>query len=66
VGSAIGRIDDIEVPDLGPATAKCLALGARAVGSVVVDGQGAFQVMLDPEGHEFCLVTDEPEVNPTL
>jgi predicted enzyme related to lactoylglutathione lyase len=48
---------DVEVSDLGPATARCVALGASVVGGVVGDDHGAFQVMLDPEGHEFCLVT---------
>jgi predicted enzyme related to lactoylglutathione lyase len=47
---------DVEVPDLTTATARCVALGATVVGPVVYDEQGAFQVMLDPEGHEFCLV----------
>lgn len=47
---------DIEVPDLAPATARCVGLGATVVGEVVEDEHGAFQVMLDPEGHEFCLV----------
>jgi len=48
---------DVAVPELASATASCVALGASAVGGVVHDEQGAFQVMLDPEGHEFCLVT---------
>lgn len=47
---------DIEVHELAPAVAGCLALGATAVASVIDDEDGAFQVMLDPEGHEFCLV----------
>lgn len=48
---------DIRVSDLGPATAACVGLGATVDGAVTEDEDGSFQVMLDPEGHEFCLVT---------
>ena len=48
---------DVQVVDLAAATAACVGLGAAAAGPVVVDEDGSFQVMLDPEGHEFCLVT---------
>ncbi len=47
---------DIRVADLESATAECVVLGATAEGPIVDDAQGSFQVMLDPEGHEFCLV----------
>ncbi len=47
---------DIAVTEIGPATAQSMALGASTLGPVVHDEHGAFQVMLDPEGHEFCLV----------
>jgi predicted enzyme related to lactoylglutathione lyase len=33
----------------------CVA-GATAVADVQTDSHGRFQVMLDPEGNEFCLV----------
>jgi predicted enzyme related to lactoylglutathione lyase len=48
---------DVAVADLEDATAVCVALGAKAVGSVVDEETGRFQVMVDPEGNEFCLVT---------
>ncbi len=47
---------DVEVADIADATERCVALGATATGPVIKDEQGRFQVMLDPEGHEFCLV----------
>jgi predicted enzyme related to lactoylglutathione lyase len=48
---------DVQVADIGAATRRCVALGATVVGPIVEDDHGWFQVMLDPEGHEFCLVT---------
>ena len=48
---------DVRVADLEEATAACVALGAVAEGPIVEDADGSFQVMRDPEGHEFCLVT---------
>lgn len=48
---------DGEVPDLASAVDRSLGLGAAPVGPVVDDSEGSFQVMLDPEGHEFCFVT---------
>lgn len=48
---------DVEVDDLGVAIDEAEQLGARKVGTVVEDDNGAFQVMLDPAGNEFCLVT---------
>ena len=48
---------DVSVPEITPAVARAVALGATPVGDVIHDEQGAFQVMLDPEGHELCLVT---------
>lgn len=50
---------DIEVPGpeaLGAATERAEALGATRVGGVVIDDQGPFQVLADPEGNEWCLV----------
>jgi len=47
---------DVEVDDIAAETARLVALGARKLGDVVVDEHGPFQVMLDPEGNEFCLV----------
>jgi predicted enzyme related to lactoylglutathione lyase len=45
---------DVEVDDLASAIVAGEALGATAIGPVVVDAMGGFQVMADPEGNEFC------------
>ena len=47
---------DVEVADLEAATAAVEAIGGARISGVVVDDQGAFQVMADPEGNEWCLV----------
>ena len=47
---------DVRVDDLGPATLEAERLGARRIGSVHIDTAGSFQVLLDPEGNEWCLV----------
>jgi predicted enzyme related to lactoylglutathione lyase len=52
---------DVQVADMATATTDCVALRATVVGPVVEDEHGWFQVMLDPEGHEFCLVISRPE-----
>ncbi|MEV0582622.1 VOC family protein [Nonomuraea sp. NPDC050310] len=49
---------DIEVESVEHAADRAETLGARRVGSAVRDEQGAFQVMADPEGNEFCFVGD--------
>lgn len=51
---------DVEVTDLVAATVRTVALGATVQGGVVEEPPGAFQVFLDPEGNEFCLVTGYP------
>ncbi|MEU4080452.1 VOC family protein, partial [Streptomyces venezuelae] len=48
---------DLEVEDPDLAADEALPLGAVRVGGPVTDEQGAFQVMRDPEGNEFCFVT---------
>ncbi|MFC9388055.1 VOC family protein [Streptomyces venezuelae] len=48
---------DLEVEDPDLAADEALPLGAARVGGPVTDEQGAFQVMRDPEGNEFCFVT---------
>lgn len=49
---------DVEVDDLAAATDEAEQLGARKLGAVVDEGDdGAFQVMADPAGNEFCFVT---------
>ena len=42
----------------GQAVLEAERLGARRVAGVVVDEQGSFQVVQDPEGNEFCFVHD--------
>lgn len=49
---------DIEVDDVPAATARAEALGARTIGEPNLGTEGGFQVMLDPEDNEFCLVAD--------
>jgi catechol 2,3-dioxygenase-like lactoylglutathione lyase family enzyme len=48
---------DLEVDDIADERDRVTALGAFALGELVVDEQGPFQVMVDPEGNEFCLVS---------
>ncbi|MEW9547763.1 VOC family protein [Nonomuraea sp. NPDC050783] len=48
---------DIEAGPLEPAVTRALELGATRVGKPVTDDQGSFQLMADPEGNEFCLVS---------
>ncbi|MFF4418580.1 VOC family protein [Streptosporangium sp. NPDC001559] len=47
---------DIAVEDVTAAAEDTLSLGGRRSGGPVRDAAGVFQVMLDPEGNEFCLV----------
>ncbi|MDR1634256.1 MAG: hypothetical protein LBS27_04920 [Bifidobacteriaceae bacterium] len=51
---------DIEVDDVAAAVAGAEALGATKLGGFhdECDGDG-FQVMQDPEGNEFCFVTQQ-------
>lgn len=48
---------DLLVDDIAAAVGVAHALGAIASGAPVTDEQGAFQVMTDPEGNEFCFVS---------
>jgi predicted enzyme related to lactoylglutathione lyase len=48
---------DVDVDDISVECARLVALGAVKVADIVVDEQGPFQVMLDPERNEFCLVS---------
>jgi arylformamidase len=48
---------DIWSDDIPADTARLVGLGATVVGEVVGDEVGDFQILLDPEGNEFCLVT---------
>jgi hypothetical protein len=47
---------DVEVEDLAAATDQAEALGATRFGELHVDTAGSFQVLLDPEGNEWCVV----------
>ncbi|WP_436772834.1 GNAT family N-acetyltransferase [Yinghuangia sp. YIM S09857] len=49
---------DVSVSDIPAATRAVELLGAVRLGGIVRDDQGAFQVLRDPEGNEFCLVGD--------
>jgi hypothetical protein len=48
----------VDAGEIAEAVEKALALGATRVGEVMTDDKGSFQVMLDPEGNEFCVVSD--------
>jgi hypothetical protein len=47
---------DVGVSNIAEATRQAEALGAQRVGVIHVDTAGSFQVLLDPEGNEWCLV----------
>ncbi|MEW2546161.1 VOC family protein [Streptomyces sp. NPDC047002] len=47
---------DLAPDDIPGATAEAVALGATALGELVVDTYGRFQVLQDPQGNEFCFV----------
>jgi hypothetical protein len=47
---------DVEVDDIEAATVAATELGAMPVGSICTDEAGSFQVLLDPEGNEWCVV----------
>ncbi|MEN8654240.1 VOC family protein [Streptomyces sp. 21So2-11] len=48
---------DLEAGDIDAAGAEAVRLGATLSGPVVTDENGSFQVLLDPEGNEFCFVS---------
>jgi hypothetical protein len=47
---------DVLVEDVTAATSRAQLLGARCVGDVHYAKAGTFQVLLDPEGNEWCVV----------
>jgi arylformamidase len=48
---------DIGSNDLEGDIERAVGLGAIAKGPIVADDEGRFQVLTDPEGNEFCLVS---------
>jgi kynurenine formamidase/predicted enzyme related to lactoylglutathione lyase len=48
---------DIWSDDIPADTARLVGLGATASGGIVAETAGSFQVLTDPEGNEFCLVS---------
>ena len=57
---------DMDVDDIAVATSKAVAAGARTFGGVVDEGTGLLQVMLDPEGNEFCFIQRIPTSRTSL
>ena len=51
---------DVAVTDIAAATEQAESFGARRVGDVHHDRAGSFQVLLDPEGNEWCVVCPVP------
>ncbi|MBC9714911.1 VOC family protein [Streptomyces sp. TRM66268-LWL] len=49
---------DLDGGGLAAAVAEAESLGARRIGETVTDAYGDFQVMADPEGNEFCFVSE--------
>ncbi|MEV7662022.1 VOC family protein [Paenarthrobacter sp. NPDC089316] len=47
---------DVCVDDVPTATTAAEALGAVRIGAIHSDAVGTFQVLLDPEGNEWCVV----------
>ncbi|MFF0744824.1 VOC family protein [Streptomyces sp. NPDC004111] len=47
---------DLVAEDIPAFSEEAVALGATLSGGIVVQEVGAFQVLLDPEGNEFCFV----------
>ena len=52
---------DLDVDDIKEAVASAVAMGAKALGDVIDEGTGLLQVMLDPEGNEFCFIRRTPK-----
>ncbi|GAA0401579.1 glyoxalase [Acrocarpospora corrugata] len=50
---------DVTVDDVEAAAKDAMLAGASPVGVVQRDAQGAFQVIQDPEGNEFCFVSTD-------
>ncbi len=48
---------DIWSDDIAADCARLCGSGGSAIGPIMTDPAGSFQVMVDPEGNEFCLVS---------
>jgi predicted enzyme related to lactoylglutathione lyase len=56
--SAKNRVHiDLVADDIPAFSAGAVALGAKLSGGIVSQEVGDFQVLLDPEGNEFCFVS---------
>ncbi|HEU5301374.1 MAG TPA: VOC family protein [Acidimicrobiia bacterium] len=55
---------DVNVRGITAAITRTVELGATAVGDVVEEDDGRFQVMQDPAGNEFCLVEWDHALHP--
>lgn len=49
---------DIETQDAAAAVDRASALGAHVLSDLRMEGDSGYQVLQDPEGNEFCFVTD--------
>ena len=49
---------EVEPGEIPAAVARATELGATPVGGLVVDESGRFHVLTDPDGNEFCFVSD--------
>ena len=47
---------DVDVESIDDAVVLAIAIGARGVAGVVEEQTNYFQVMIDPEGNEFCFI----------
>ena len=47
---------DVDVASIEDAVNLAVALGAKKIATVVEEETNLFQVMLDPEGNEFCFI----------
>lgn len=62
--SAKNRVHlDVEVDSIDVAAVAAVRAGARMQGGTVAESTGWFQVMLDPEGNEFCLILRKNRVS---
>jgi predicted enzyme related to lactoylglutathione lyase len=51
---------DVLVDDIDRAVQAAIQIGATTSGGLVEESASVFQVMIDPDGNEFCFVVDAP------